>query len=213
MRWPREVTDESKCHSMLVLLQISEQKSWCHTRQQHAILPLELTGSDNNSIRPHQTADHCKSTAIHVVLTSEVDRIMQWKTSRERAEGVTVIAKERWGKQTTPETEGGIDVWNWGEDLTADQSGRLQGGCLVLASDFSLYSFPFLSQLQQAFLHLRLPGKFTPSTPLYPGRNTANSESSLITSSTSQHLAMPLPLKEWLHFINFILSNYLTAVE
>lgn len=118
--------------------------------------PLQLTGSENNSVRPHQTVVRTlprlwKSTAICIKLISDVDR-NQWKTSRERTEGVIVITKERWGNQTTPGTEGGLDEWNWGEHLTADESGRLQGGCLVHAPDFSAFFFPLLSQLQQAFL-------------------------------------------------------------
>lgn len=118
-----------------------------------------------------------------------------------------VFTKERWGKQTTPETEGRLGELSWAEDLTADESGRLQGYCLVSTSDFFAFFFPFLSQLQQGLLDLRLPGRFTPSTPLHPDRNIAYTESSLIASSTSRHLAMPSTLKKWLDFIIFNLSN------
>lgn len=52
-----------------------------------------------------------------------------------------------------------------------------------------------------------LPGKFTRSTPLYPDRNIAYAESSLIASSASPHLAALSPLKKWLDLIIFNLSN------
>lgn len=118
--------------------------------------------------------------------------------------------RERWGKQTTPEPGGGLDGWKWGEDLTADHSRRLQGGCLVPA--FLLLCFS-PSLFIPAFLHLRLPGRFSPSTRLHADRNIANSESSLIASSAAQHLVLPSPLKEQLQFFISNLNGWNVVVN
>lgn len=86
------------------------------------------------------------------------------------------------------------------EAVTADQSGGLQGRVSRPRLRLLRLLLPFLSQLQQAFLHLRLPGEFSPSARLRADRNIANSESSLIASSTSQHLSSPSPRRERLRF-------------
>lgn len=80
-----------------------------------------------------------------------------------------------------------------GEYLTADHSTQLQGGCLVPSPPSSLLSsFPFLSPLQQAFLHLH-PHEKSPVSSFHnsfsPDSNIAYSESSFThPPSTSQHL-------------------------
>lgn len=177
---------------------------------------LQLTRLKNNIVRPHQTAvrtlSHlCKSTTISFKLVSDVDR-MQWKRgveSRERTKSVIVITKERWGKHTTPETEGRLDKWNWAKDLRRLLM-RVRGCRVVVLS-------PLLTS-QIFFLSLFIPTSLPSSAPSrkihplhiltsYPDRNIAYAESALIASSTSWHLATPSPLKKWLSFIIFHLSN------
>lgn len=85
------------------------------------------------------------------------------------------------------------------------------GGCRVVVLSplltSLLFSFPFSSNFNKPFFIYAFQEKFSPSTPLYPDRNIACAESSLIASSTSPHLATPSPLKKWLDFIIFNLSN------
>lgn len=81
---------------------------------------------------------------------------------------------------------------------------------MVVLSPLSFSSSLFIP----AFLHLRLPGRFSPSTRLHADRNIANSESSLIASSDAQHLVLPSPLKEQLQFfIPFSLNGWNAAVN
>lgn len=165
--------------------QTPEERAFPHSQHQ------EIT----TQMWQQQLWQRCRSTAIDIKVTSEA-LYEQRKTSREE-QRVWASLRERWGKQTTPEPGGGLDGWKWGEDLTADHSRRLRGGCLVPA--FLLLCFS-PSLFIPAFLHLRLPGRFSPSTRLHADRNIANSESSLIASSAAQHLVLPSPLKEQLQF-------------
>lgn len=161
-------------------------------------------GSENNNVRPHQTAERtlphlCKLTAICIKLISDVDRMQRKNRGCDGSYQRKVRKTDNtWNRKQVRWVE-----LSWGSDSWWEWEAA---GWLPLLTSL-LFFFPFLSQLQQGFLHLRLRRRFTPSTPLHPDRNIAYAESSLIASSTSRHLATPSPLKKWLDFIIFDLSN------
>lgn len=114
---------------------------------------LSLTGSDNQSVAAATSC--CRSAATDIKLTSDaldVDR-RQPKTWRGGAGGVMVIE----GK-----VRGADKSWARLEALTADQSGRLQGGCRVPASDFSAFSFPFYPNFNKLFFIFAFRGNSLP---------------------------------------------------
>lgn len=159
------------------------------------------------SVRLHQTPAttlpcHYNSTAVHYV--NEVisgEEVWGWRSrSRERAEEASVTVRERWGNTRLPsKTEGSLDqrkrdekVSTW--QLIIARSCRADVLSPLLSSPPSslLWSFPFLSPLQQAFLHLHPPEKSPVSSfhnSLSPDSNIAYSVSSFThPPSTSQHL-------------------------
>lgn len=155
--------------------------------------------------RIRQSERSSRSAAADIKLTSDaldVDRSSRRRAEEERE------ARCYWRKGEGSRQElspaGGCDGWS--ERAAA---GRLSRPCLWLLRLF----LPFLSQLQQAFLHLRLPGENSPSAHLHADRNIANSESSLIASSASQHLASPSPRREPLRSIGINLSNVVGNVS